>query len=65
MAASIHNFILSWYELNVIQGVLKEKAESITDKNSIRELETLSTKLREQRDRGYPSMDYPFWKEPK
>lgn len=65
MAASMHNFILSYHELNLIQSTLKEKAESLTDENSIRSLETLSTKLREQRDKGYPAMDYPFWKNPK
>ena len=65
MAASMHNFILSYHELNLIQWILKEKAESSTDENSIRELETLSTKLREQKDKGYPAMDYPFWKKTK
>ena len=62
MAASVHNFILSYNELNIIQGMLKERATTVTDKNSVNELLALSEKLREQRDCGYPAKDYPFWR---
>ena len=62
MAASMHNLILSWNELNLIQGVLGEVATLRTDGNSVRELEALKEKIAKQRDEGYPAKDYPFWR---
>jgi len=62
MAASVHNFILTYSELNIIQGLLYEEARRITDENSVRSLNELRTKIQEQRDSGYPAKDYPFWR---
>lgn len=62
MAASMHNLILSWNELNIIQGVLGEIVAMRTDGNTIRELEALREKIAKQRDEGYPAKDYPFWR---
>ena len=59
MAASVHNVILSWNEMNIIQGVL---GEIVTDKNSVNELLALSEKIAKQRDEGYPAKNYPFWR---
>ena len=62
MAASMHNLILSWNELNIIKGVLDEVAKQRTDGNTIRELTELRKKLAKQRDEGYPAKNYPFWR---
>ena len=62
MAASVHNFILTYSELNIIQGLLYEEVRRITDENSIRSLNELITKIQKQRDSGYPAKDYPFWR---
>ena len=62
MAASMHNLILSWNELNIIQGVLCEIVAMRTDGNTIRELNVLREKIAKQRDEGYPAKDYPFWR---
>ena len=62
MAASVHNFILNYNELNIIQGLLYKEVCRITDENSINSLNELRTKIREQRDSGYPAKDYPFWR---
>ena len=62
MAASMHNLILSWNELNIIQGVLGEIVAMRTDGNTIRELNVLREKIAKQRDEGYPAKDYPFWR---
>ena len=62
MAASMHNLILSWNELNIIQGVLGEIVDMRTDGNTIRELNVLREKIAKQRDEGYPAKDYPFWR---
>jgi len=62
MAASVHNFILTYNELNIIQGLLYEEVCRITDENSINSLNELRTKIQEQRDSGYPAKDYPYWR---
>ena len=62
MAASMHNLILSYNELNIIQCVLGEIAAMRTDGNSIRELSVLREKIANQRDEGYPAKNYPFWR---
>ena len=62
MAASVHNLILSYNELNIIQGLLGEVAALRTDGNTINELNVLREKIAKQRDEGYPARDYPFWR---
>jgi hypothetical protein len=62
MAASVHNVILSWNEMNIIQGVLGEIVALRTDGNSINELNVLREKIAKQRDEGYPAKNYPFWR---
>jgi hypothetical protein len=62
MAASMHNLILSYNELNIIQGVLGEIVAMRTDGNTIRELSVLREKIANQRDEGYPAKNYPFWR---
>jgi hypothetical protein len=62
MAASVHNFILTWGEINLLQGILGETAKGTVDENSRNELQRLAKKLQEQRDCGYPALDYPFWR---
>ena len=62
MAASVHNLILTYGELNVIQGLLGEVAKMRTDGNSVRELTVLREKIAKQRDEGYPAKNYPYWK---
>jgi hypothetical protein len=62
MAASMHNLILSYNELNIIQGVLGEIVAMRTDGNTIRELSVLREKIAKQRDEGYPAKNYPFWR---
>ena len=62
MAASVHNLILTYGELNVIQGLLGEVAKMRTDGNSINELNVLREKIAKQRDEGYPAKNYPFWR---
>ena len=62
MAASMHNLILSYNELNIIQGVLDEVCHMRTDGNSIKELTSLRKKIANQRDEGYPAKNYPFWR---
>ena len=62
MAASIHNFILNWNELNIIQGLLWDSYNNTTDDNSKNSTMALMNKIKEQRDSGYPARDYPFWR---
>ena len=62
MAASVHNFILTYGELNIIQGLLYQAVRRTTDENSKNSLNELSTKIQEQRDSGYPAKNYPFWR---
>jgi hypothetical protein len=62
MSASVHNLILTYNELNIIQRVLGEIAAMRTDGNSIRELSVLREKIAKQRDEGYPAKNYPFWR---
>ena len=62
MAASIHNFILNWNELNIIQGLLRDSYHNTTDENSRNSTKELMDKIVEQRDSGYPARDYPFWR---
>lgn len=62
MAASVHNLILTYGELNVIQGLLGEVAKMRTDGNTVRELSALREKIAKQRDEGYPAKNYPFWR---
>ena len=62
MAASVHNLILTWDEMNIVQGVLGEIVALRTDGNSIRELNVLREKIAKQRDEGYPAKNYPFWR---
>ena len=62
MAASVHNLILTWNEMNIIQGLLGEVVKMRTDGNSIRELSVLREKIAKQRDEGYPAKNYPFWR---
>jgi hypothetical protein len=52
MTESIHNLILSYNELNIIQDSLKEIGEKRTDGDSIRELHELREKIANQRDDG-------------
>tara|TARA_R110000765_G_scaffold409565_2_gene507884 strand:- start:412 stop:612 length:201 start_codon:yes stop_codon:yes gene_type:complete len=58
----MHNVILSYRELNIVQGALCEVAAMRTDGNSINELDVLCEKIAKQRDEGYPSKNYPFWR---
>ena len=58
----MHNLILSYNELNIIQGLLGEVVAMRTDGNTIRELNVLREKIAKQRDEGYPARDYPFWR---
>ena len=62
MAASTHNFILTWGELNIIQGLLHDSVKQATDKNERNTLLALREKMVKQRDSGYPAKDYPFWR---
>ncbi len=62
MAASVHNLILSWNEMHLVQQALGETVALRTDGNSIRELTVLREKIAKQRDEGYPSKNYPFWR---
>ena len=62
MAASVHNFILTYNELNIIQGLLWDSYTNTTDDNSRNSTKALWDKIREQRDSGYPARDYPFWR---
>ena len=62
MAASVHNFILSWNELNIIQGLLRDSYNNTTDENSRNSTKELMDKIVDQRDCGYPAKDYPFWR---
>ncbi len=63
MAASVHNFILTYNELNIIQGLLYQAVHRATDENSKNSLNELRTKIQNQRDSGYPAKDYPFWRQ--
>ena len=63
MAASTHNFILTWGELNIIQGLLHDSVKQATDKNERNTLLALREKMVKQRDSGYPAKDYPFWRQ--
>ena len=62
MAASMHNFILTWNELNIIQGLLRDSYENTTDENSRNSTKALMDKLVEQLYSGYPASEYPFWR---
>ena len=62
MAASMHNFILNWNELNIIQGLLRDSYENTTDENSRNSTKALMDKLVEQLYSGYPASEYPFWR---
>ena len=62
MAASVHNFILDFNELNIIQGLLRDSYNNTTDENSRNSTMTLMNKIADQRDSGYPARDYPFWR---
>ncbi len=63
MAASVHNFILTWGELNMIQVLLNDSVKRATDENERNTLLALREKMIEQRDSGYPAKDYPFWRQ--
>ena len=62
MAASVHNLILSWNEMHLVQQALGETVALRTDGNSINELNVLREKIAKQRDEGYPAKNYPFWR---
>jgi len=62
MAASVHNFILTWNELNIIQGLLRDSYNNAPDDNCRNSTMALMDKIIEQRDSGYPAKDYPFWR---
>ena len=62
MAASVHNFILTWGELNMIQSLLNDSVKQATDENERNTLLALREKMITQRDAGYPAKDYPFWR---
>ena len=62
MAASVHNLILSWNEMHLVQQALGETVALRTDGNSIRELTVLREKIAKQRDEGYPAKNYPYWR---
>ena len=62
MAASVHNFILTYGELNIITGLLWDSYRNATDENSANSTKALYDKIREQRESGYPAKDYPFWR---
>jgi hypothetical protein len=61
MAASIHNFILNFNELNIIQGLLRDSYHNTTDENSRNSTKVLMDKIVDQLYSGYPAKDYPFW----
>ena len=63
MAASVHNFILTYNELNTITGLLWEAINETNDENTRNSLMSLYMKMRKQRDSGYPAKDYPFWRQ--
>ena len=62
MSASVHNFILTWGELNTIQTLLNDSVKNAADENERNTLIALRNKMIEQRDSGYPAKDYPFWR---
>ena len=62
MAASVHNFILTYGELNMIVGLLRDSYNHSPDENSANTTMALLNKIQEQRDSGYPARDYPFWR---
>jgi len=62
MSASVHNFILTWGELNMIQTLLNDSVKNAADENERNTLIALRNKMIEQRDSGYPAKDYPFWR---
>ena len=72
MTASMHNFILTSNELNLIQGLLGEPAQHMScdgtkerDEwlgNTIKERTELRKKIAKQRDEGYPAKNYPYWR---
>ena len=62
MAASVHNFILTYNELNIITGLLNDAYNNTYDTNSKNSTKALLDKIRTQRDCGYPpATDFPFW----
>jgi hypothetical protein len=62
MAASVHNFILTFNELNIIQGLLRDSYDNAPDDNCRNSTKVLMDKLVEQLYSGYPAKDYPFWR---
>ena len=52
MAASTHNFILTWGELNMIQVLLNDSVKQATDENERNTLLALREKMVKQRDSG-------------
>jgi hypothetical protein len=62
MAASIHNFILDFNELNIIQGLVREAIQNAPDENCRNSMTVLHNKLNDQLYSGYPAKDYPFWR---
>ena len=62
MAASVHNFILNFNELNIIQGLLRDSYHNTTDENSRNSTKVLMDKIVDQLYSGYPAKDYPFWR---
>jgi hypothetical protein len=63
MAASVHNFILNFNELNIIQGLLRDSYRNTTDENSRNSTKVLMDKIVDQLYSGYPARDYPFWRD--
>lgn len=62
MAASVHNFILTFNELNIIQGLVRQAVENAPDENCRNSTMALQQKLYDQLYSGYPAKDYPFWR---
>ena len=62
MSASVHNFILTLGELNMIQTLLNDSVKNAADENERNTLIALREKMIKQRDSGYPAKDYPFWR---
>jgi hypothetical protein len=62
MAASVHNFILTFNELNIIQGLLRDSYNNAPDTNCRNSTQALMDKIVEQLYSGYPANDYPFWR---
>ncbi len=63
MAASVHNFILTYGELSIIKGLLWDSYRNAPDVNSANMTKALYDKIQEQQESGYPAKDYPFWRQ--